>query len=82
MSLTCVVALTTEDGWGGKARRVWTLSPKQVPEDPLIPFALVPSTNGQAGQALWCGLSLPICKLRAWAHSRKMQHRRYGPGLC
>lgn len=27
-------------------------SPKQVPEDPMIPSALVSSTNGQAGKAL------------------------------
>lgn len=51
MSLTCMVAVATEDGWGGKARRVWTLSPKQVPEDPLISSALgVPgwTSSGEA----------------------------------
>lgn len=56
-------------GWEGK--KGLDPSPKQVPGDPLIPSALVSSTNGQAGQALRWGLSLPICKLRAWAHSRK-----------
>lgn len=52
MSLTCMVAMATEDGWGGKARRVWTLSPKQVSEDPLISSALVSTTNSQAGLVL------------------------------
>lgn len=53
MSLTCMVALTMEDGWGGKTRRVCLdPSPKQVPEDPMIPSALVSSTSGQTGKAL------------------------------